>query len=169
MQFLINHTAASLLMGSGLYLFAITPMKIKDYPFSDKDTTALISRIEKVCVQIFAVLSAISIVTSLRTVIIMKVMTLYAETALGQVDGLNVFHDFWYSKQCTKLRQTSFKSFITAIQTFRSAFALSIFLKTDNKHRYVATGVAVLIMIVSGIQLDQIIRLASGTIFQQSL
>ena len=144
-------------------------MKIKDYPFSDKDTTALISRIEKVYTNIRCTISAISIVTSLRTVIIMKVMTLYAETALGQVDGLNVFHDFWYSKQCTKLRQTSFKSFITAIQTFRSAFALSIFLKTHNKHRYVATGVAVLIMIVSGIQLDQMIRLASGTIFQQSL
>lgn len=166
---------ASLLMGSGLYLFAITPMKIKDYDFhtrknsgeseSGSGSSSWVSKLEKGAIQIFAVVSAISIATSLRTVIIMKIMTLYANTALGQKSGEQVFVNFWYSDLCMKLRASSFKSFITAIQSFRMAFALSVFLKTDGKHRYVATGVAVLIMIVSGIQLDQMIKLASSTIF----
>ncbi|KAL7532713.1 hypothetical protein ACHAXR_004799 [Thalassiosira sp. AJA248-18] len=163
---------ASLLMGSGLYLFAITPMKIKDYDFtttsSDNSNTSAraswVSKVEKAAMQMFAVISAISITTSLRTIIIMKIMTLYANTALGQTCGDEVFFNFWYSPLCTKLRASSFTSFLTAIQTFRGAFA---FLKTDGKHRYVATGVTLLIMIISGVQLDQMVKLASVTIFHQ--
>ena len=99
----------------------------------------------------------------------MKVMTLYAQTALGQASGELVFQNFWYSDLCMKLRASSFRSFITAIQTFRGAFALSVFLKTDGRHRYVATSVAIFIMVMSGIQLNQMVNLASVTIFHQSL
>ena len=91
------------------------------------------------------------------------------QTALGQASGELVFQNFWYSDLCMKLRASSFRSFITAIQTFRGAFALSVFLKTDGRHRYVATSVAIFIMVMSGIQLNQMVNLASVTIFHQSL
>ena len=114
---------------------------------------------------IFSLAVTISIATSLRTVIIMKIMTLYANTALGHTCGEDAFTNFWYSTLCVKLRHSAFRSFVTAIQTFRAAFGLSVFLKTDDRHRWLATGVALLIMIVSGVQLNQMIKLASATIF----
>ena len=56
-------------MGSGLYLFAITPMKIKDYDFSSGNghcsPSIWVTQMEKVAIRIFAVISAISIAMSL--------------------------------------------------------------------------------------------------------
>ena len=70
----------SLILGSGLYLFDITPKRHKDYEFT-KSKRGYIERAEKMAVTVFAIVSSISIATSLRTVIIFHIMSLYIATA----------------------------------------------------------------------------------------
>jgi hypothetical protein len=145
---------SSLLLGSGLYLFAITPVRV----------TEQMKKYEKLATAIFSVMVAINIATSLHTAIILNVMTLYANTALGQ--GLDEgYLRFWNAPHCQALRQSAFRSFIVAIQTFKCSFALSVFLKTNGKHRWIATGTAVAIMVLSGVQFWQMVHLASKHIF----
>jgi hypothetical protein len=147
---------ASLLLGSGLYLFAITPLRV--------ESQGQMKKFEKVATAIFSVMVAINIAASLHTAIILNVMTLYANTALGQ--GLDEgYLRFWNAPHCQALRQSAFRSFIVAIQTFKCSFALSVFLKTNGKHRWIATGTAVAIMVLSGVQFWQMVHLASKHIF----
>jgi hypothetical protein len=146
---------SSLLLGSGLYLFAITPLRFE----------AQMKKFEKVATAIFSVMVAINIATSLHTAIILNVMNMYANTALGQ--GLDEgYLKFWNSPHCQKMRQSAFRSFVVAIESFKCSFAMSVFLKTDGKHRWIATGIAVVIMALSGVQFWQMVHLASNHIFQ---
>ena len=162
----------SLIMGSSLYLFDITPKRYKDYEFT-KTTTGIcgswMNRIEKTAIVVFSIVSAISIATSLRTVIIFHIMTLYGNTALSRKSGEEAFALFWYSSLNVKLRRSAFRSFLAALQSFRVAFVLSVFLNTDGKHRYVATGAVASILLLTAVQLQQMVKLASYTIYHSSL
>lgn len=152
---------SSLLLGSGLYLFAITPLKV-----SDNKREGRMGRIEKAATAIFSIMITINIVSSLHTAIVFNVMTLYANTALGQ--GLDQgYIQFWNAPHCQALRKSAFYSFITAILSFKYSFILSVFSKTDGKHRSIATIIASVVMLLSGIQFWQMVHLASKLIFIQ--
>lgn len=159
---------SSLLLGSGLYLFDITPKRHKDYEFN-KSKRGYIERAEKMAIIVFAIVSSISIATSLRTVIIFHIMTLYGNTALSRKFGEEAFVMFWFSPLNIKLRKSAFRSFLVALQTFRIAFILSVFLNTNGKHRYVATGAVTSILLLTAVQLQQMVKLASHTIYHQRL
>ena len=162
----------SLIMGSALYIFDITPKRFKDFEFT-KTTTgkcgSWMNRIEKTAIVVFSIVSAITIATSLRTVIIFHIMTLYGNTALSRKSGEEAFALFWYSPLNVKLRRSAFRSFLAALQSFRVAFVLSVFLNTDGKHRYVATGAVASILLLTAVQLQQMVKLASYTIYHCSL
>lgn len=158
----------SLLMGSSLYLFDIAPTKFKDYDFT-QSKRGWIKKIEKTAIIALSVLSAISIATALRTVIIFQFMTLYGNTALSRKAGEAAFALFWYNKLNIKLRSDAFKSFLISLQSFHASFALTVFLNTDGRHRYVATAAVIIIMFYSATNLRQMVRLASRTIYGYSL
>ena len=163
----------SLIMGSSLYLFDITPKRFKDYEFTKTTEKgkcgSWINRIEKTAIVVFSLVSAISIATSLRTVIIFHVMTLYGNTALSRKSGEDAFALFWYSPLNIKLRRSAFRTFLAALQSFRVAFVLSVFLNTDGKYRYVATAAVASILLLTAVQLQQMVKLASYTIYHHSL
>ena len=149
-------------------MFDVAPTKIKDYEFTH-DKSGWMKKIEKTAIIALSVLSAISIATALRTVIIFQFMTLYGNTALSRKAGEEAFALFWYNKLNIKLRSDAFKSFLTSLQTFHASFALTVFLNTDGRHRYVATLAVILIMFYSATNLRQMVRLASRTIYGYSL
>ena len=163
----------SLIMGSSLYLFDITPKRFKDYEFTKTTEKgkcgSWINRVEKTAIVVFSLVSAISIATSLRTVIIFHVMTLYGNTALSRKSGEDAFALFWYSPLNIKLRRSAFRTFLAALQSFRVAFVLSVFLNTDGKYRYVATAAVASILLLTAVQLQQMVKLASYTIYHHSL
>lgn len=148
---------SSLLMGSGLYLFAITPLKVGDLTKPNQ-------KLERRAIALFTVCVALSITASLHTVVIFNVMNLYANTALGMgMDG--AFVNFWEAPSMRTLRKTAFFTFTAAIQSFKLSFALSVFLKSDGKHRWVATTTAVVVMLLSGFAYWHMVGLASLHIF----
>jgi len=150
---------ASLLLGSGLYLFAITPVKVDDIKASGKET-----KLQQRLIAAFTVIVSISIATALHTAITFTVMTLYANTALGQ--GLDQqFLSFWNAPSIAKLRKNAFHSFVASILTFKLSFALSIFIKSDGKQKWIATAAATVVMLASGIAFWQMVRIASQLIF----
>jgi len=101
---------ASLLLGSGLYLFAITPLTIPDPGKGPPQE----SRISKWATAVFAIMVALNIVTSLHTVLTLNVMSLYANTALGR--GLDdAYLAFWEAPFIKNLRRSAFRSFLVAI------------------------------------------------------
>jgi len=152
---------ASLLMGSGLYLFAITPLTIPDPGKGPPQE----SRISKWATAAFAIMVALNIATSLHTVLTFNVMSLYANTALGR--GMDdAYVAFWFSPFVRNLRRSAFQSFLLAIRSFKVSFLLSVFLKTNSKHRTIATLVAALVMIWSAFQMEGMINIAAQTIFK---
>ena len=143
---------SSLLLGSGLYIFSMTPVKTIDS----------MSKMEQRAVAAFTILVSINIAASLHTAVIFSVMTLYANTALGQ--GLDqAFLQFWNAPHTQGLRRSAFHSFLVAITAHQASFALSVFLKSNGRHRWIATIAAVLIMILTGSQLTLMVLLASKT------
>lgn len=151
---------SSLMLGSGLYLFAITPLKTSDVAAPGRE-----GKMQRAAVSAFTVLIAACIATSLHTAIIFNVMALYANTALGQALDAE-FLRFWNSGVAIALRKNAFFSFVAAIQTFKLSFALSIFLKSDGTHRWVATIAALGIMLASSIAFWQMVGIASLHIFK---
>ena len=151
---------SSLMLGSGLYLFAITPLKTSDVAAPGRE-----GRTQRAAISAFTVLIAACIATSLHTAIIFNVMALYANTALGQALDAE-FLKFWNSRVAIALRKNAFLSFVAAIQTFKLSFALSIFLKSDGTHRWVATIAALGIMLASSIAFWQMVGIASLHIFK---
>jgi hypothetical protein len=165
---------SSLLLGSGLYLFAITPLKVEDLKLKTDNNNVTsssgyfsnetIHKIERKAIAVFTVLIALCCATSLHTVIVFNVMNLYANTALGQ--GMDdAFISFWFAPAMQSLRKTAFYTFAIAIQSFKLSFALSVFLKSDGKHRWIATGTFVFIMLISGFAFWHMVGLASMHIF----
>ena len=151
---------SSLMLGSGLYLFAITPLKTSDVAAPGRE-----GRTQRAAISAFTVLIAACIATSLHTAIIFNVMALYANTALGQALDAE-FLKFWNSRVAIALRKNAFLSFVAAIQTFKLSFALSIFLKSDGTHRWVATIAALGIMLASSFAFWQMVGIASLHIFK---
>jgi hypothetical protein len=164
---------SSLLLGSGLYLFAITPLKVGDLKLKSDNSNGTRSgyfsnetmyKIERKAIAAFTVLITLCCATSLHTVIVFNVMNLYANTALGQ--GMDdAFISFWFAPAMQSLRKTAFYTFAIAIQSFKLSFALSVFLKSDGKHRWIATGTFVSIMLISGFAFWHMVGLASMHIF----
>lgn len=151
---------SSLLLGSGLYLFAITPLKVEDTKGQPPQ-----SRGTRWATSVFACVVALNIVTSLHTAITFNVMNLYANSALGR--GMDdAYLAFWDAPAIQKLRQSAFRSFVVAIQSFKASFGLSVFLKTNGKHRNIATLIAVLVMAWSGFQFWEMVHIASQTIYK---
>jgi hypothetical protein len=149
---------SSLLLGSALYLFAITPLLV------DQNDKSKETRVTRWATSMFAVIVSLCIVTSLHTAISFNVMTLYANTALGQ--GLDQqFLQFWNAPTIMGLRRSAFRSFAAAIQTFQVSFGLSVFLKTNGKHRWVATSLATIVMVLSAVKFWSMVGLASQLIF----
>ena len=164
---------SSLLLGSGLYLFAITPLKVGDLKLKSDDSNGTSSgyfsnetmyKLERKAIAMFTVLITLCCATSLHTVIVFNVMNLYANTALGQ--GMDdAFIAFWFAPAMRSLRKTAFYTFAIAIQSFKLSFALSVFLKSDGKHRWIATGTFVFTMLISSFAFWHMVGLASMHIF----
>ncbi|KAL3929650.1 MAG: hypothetical protein SGBAC_012117 [Bacillariaceae sp.] len=152
---------ASLLLGSGLYLFAITPLSIPDPGKGPAQET----RLSKWATALFSVVVALNIVTSLHTVLTFNVMNLYANTALGWGKD-DAYRAFWMHPFIRQLRRSAFQSFVVAIRSFKVSFTLSVFLKTNGKHKWIATWISALIMIWSTFQVEGMMRVAAQTIFK---
>lgn len=152
---------ASLLLGSGLYLFAITPVRVGDL---SKVTTGDYTKVQKRAIQLFTIVVSTSIATALHTSITFNVMTLYANTALGQ--GMDKqFLQFWNTPSIQSLRKTAFYSFLASMETFKLSFALSMFIKSDGWAGKTATFVASVIMVLSGVVFWRMAGVASKVIF----
>ncbi|KAL3935102.1 MAG: hypothetical protein SGBAC_009315 [Bacillariaceae sp.] len=152
---------AGLLLGSGLYLFAITPLTIPDPGKGPPQET----RLSKWATALFSVVVALNIATSLHTVLTFNVMSLYANTALGRGQD-EAYQAFWMHPFIRQLRRSAFQSFVVAIRTFKVSFGLSVFLKTDGKHKWIATLLSASIMIWSTFQVEGMMRVAAQTIFK---
>ncbi|CAJ1954224.1 unnamed protein product [Cylindrotheca closterium] len=152
---------ASLLLGSGLYLFAITPLTIPDPGKGPPQDT----RLSKWATALFAVMVSVNIAMSLHTVLTFNVMNLYANTALGK--GMDdAYIAFWDAPFIRNLRGSAFRAFLVAIRSFKVSFLLSVFLKTNGKHKWVATALAAWLMIWSTFQMEGMIQVAGQTIFK---
>lgn len=155
---------SSLLLGSGLYLFAITPLKTETTEEIKNVTKTQI--IDRRVTNVFAIVIAVCIATSLHTSLSFNAMSLYANSALGQ--GLDsAFVTFWNAGKIQNLRQSAFLSFCVAIESFKLSFVLSIFLKTNKRHRWVATGLTSILMVASSFQFWQMLGVASKLIFHR--
>jgi len=77
----------------------------------------------------------------------------------------SAFVAFWESSSMMAMRKSAFFTFTAAIESFKVSFALSVFLKSDGKHRLVATTATVALMIMSGFAYWHIVGLASTLIF----
>ena len=155
---------SSLLLGSGLYLFAITPLKTETTEEIKNVTKKQI--IDRRVTNVFAIIIAVCIATSLHTSLSFNVMSLYANSALGQ--GLDAaFVEFWNAAKIQNLRQSAFLSFCVAIESFKFSFVLSIFLKTNKRHRWIATGITSILMVASSVQFWRMLGVASKLIFHR--
>mmetsp|Transcript_20965 Transcript_20965/g.31971 ORF Transcript_20965/g.31971 Transcript_20965/m.31971 type:complete len:252 (-) Transcript_20965:281-1036(-) len=123
------------------------------------------SKIDNIVGLIFTGLVATSIVCGAFTSVLFTLLTLYSNTALGFGGAEGSAKYLAFMKATAKFRLQGFYTFLVAIYSFLLSFACSLFLRLEDRPRYVYSFIVGGLILMSMTKVNAVINIASTVIF----
>lgn len=147
----------ALLMNGALRLLSATPKKMQDV--KEGGNTA---RLENVATVLFSIVCVTCILCAAYTTCIFSMTAMYEKTALGMgIDDR--YMEFFRATEV--YRRRGFNTYVTSLICFKSSLVLNLFLNYKGRTRWMVSGLAALIALVTWSHLSQIIHLATRLLY----